>query len=60
MCKDIWNVDCVDSSPVITSLSKSGSSSTSPEQCPCAVVFAQNLAILEQSLMPHVSCLKHS
>ena len=33
--------------------------STSPEQCPCNVVFAQNLTILKQSTLPYVSCLKH-
>ena len=34
-------------------------SSISPKQCPCNVVFAQNLAILEQSSMPHFSYIKH-
>ena len=33
-----------DSSPVMTFLNKSGSSSTSPERCPYDVVFAQILA----------------
>ena len=34
-------------------------SSTRPERCQCDIVFAQNLAILEQSSLPHVVCLKH-
>ena len=33
--------------------------STPPERCPCDVIFAQNFAILEQSSLRHISCLKH-
>ena len=44
-------------------LSKSESSlnvvKISSERCLCVVVFAQNFAILKQSSLPHVSCLKH-
>ena len=46
--------------PFWANLDRRWTSSTSPRRCPCHVVFAQNLAILEKSSLSHVSCLKHS
>ena len=46
-------------SPFWTNLDHRWTSSTSPKRCQCKVVFAQNLAILEQSSLPHVSYPKH-
>ena len=31
-----------------------------PMRCPCDIIFDQNFTILEQSSLPHVSCLKHA
>ena len=45
--------------PFPSNLDRRWTSSASPEQWPSDIVFAQNLAILEQSSLPHVSCPKH-
>ena len=34
--------------------------SISPKRCLCDIVFAQNLSILEETMLLHLSCLKHS
>ena len=43
-----------DSSPGLSLLSKSESSSTSSERCSCDFIFAKNVAIFEQSWLPYV------
>ena len=49
-----------DSSPVMTFLSKSGSSLTSAKRCRYEVGVAQNIAVLEPSSLLHGSCPKHT
>ena len=45
--------------PFWANLDRRWTSPTSSERCPCDIVFAQNLAILEEPSLPHVSYLKY-